>query len=520
MSSMRSMGLLIWVLSTLFFGGLAFSQGLRANPANTAEAQPRSRTPAITVPKAWNDAALSDWATPLAGINLRPSHFTEAEMAKVPVYELYRSYPAYHPDREPPGYWQWLQSRTPERLINAAELHTDADWVKAGQRVFREMYLPPSEAQDKLIPLVRSRDALQRAGITPSPDGTILPRWVVTPAGIRIAPAGCQGCHVRVLPDGTRVDGIPTADDQGAILARLQTSVTPPLRGESETARRRLQDSRQFAVPWLKEDIHEQFKTMSLDDFEELDRALISSSVMSRADGSPFYPVKIPDLIGVRDRKYIDHTATHRHRGVEDLMRYAHLITCCFSGGVGPDRKFVVAEGLPSFRYSDEVLYALALYIYSLEPPPNPNRLDATATRGQKIFEREGCANCHTPPLYTNNKLTLADGFKPAADHPNRADILPISVRTDPGTALQTRKGTGFYKVPSLKGAWYRGHYGHDGAVTTLAEWFDPARLKADYVPSGWKGFRVTHRAVRGHEFGLGLPQDERDALIAFLKTL
>ena len=86
MSSMRSMGLLIWVLSPLFFGGLALSQGLRANPANTAEAQPRSRTPAITVPKAWNDAALSDWATPLAGINLRPSHFTEAEMAKVPVY--------------------------------------------------------------------------------------------------------------------------------------------------------------------------------------------------------------------------------------------------------------------------------------------------------------------------------------------------------------------------------------------------------------------------------------------------
>jgi cytochrome c peroxidase len=76
------------------------------------------------------------------------------------------------------------------------------------------------------------------------------------------------------------------------------------------------------------------------------------------------------------------------------------------------------------------------------------------------------------------------------------------------------------HKVPSLKGVWYRGHYGHDGSVTTLAEWFDSARLKADYLPSGWKGYRVTDRAVRGHEFGLHLPQDERNALIAFLKTL
>ena len=513
MFAMRSIRLLMCILITLSLDQLTFSQ----NSQTGSESRPR--TAAITVPKAWNDHGLSDWATPLAGINLRPSHFTETELAKVPVYELYRSYPAYHPDREPPGYWQWLQSRSPEPLINGAELRTDGDWIKAGQRVFREMYAPPSDAHDQLISVVRSRDALQRAGINPNPDGTITPRWVVTPDGIRIAPAGCQGCHLRVLSDGTRVDGIPTAHDQGAILARLQKLVAPPLR-EAETARLRLQYFQSFAMPWLKDDIHEQFKKMSFEDFEELDGTLRSASVFTRDDGSPFFPVKIPDLIGIRDRKYIDHTATHRHRGVEDFMRYATLISCCFSGGFGPDRTFAVADGLPSFRYSDELLYALTLYIYSLAPPPNPNRLDAAAARGQKIFAREGCANCHTPPLYTNNKLTLAEGYKPPADHPNRADIVPISIGTDPGTALRTRKGTGFYKVPSLKGVWYRGHYGHDGSVTTLAEWFDAARLRTDYIPSGWKGYRVIHRAVRGHEFGLRLPQDERNALIAFLKTL
>lgn len=43
-------------------------------------------------------------------------------------------------------------------------------------------------------------------------------------------------------------------------------------------------------------------------------------------------------------------------------------------------------------RYSDEQLYALALYVYSLKPPPNPNKFDANAARGNKVFERElGC---------------------------------------------------------------------------------------------------------------------------------
>jgi hypothetical protein len=56
--------------------------------------------------------------------------------------------------------------------------------------------------------------------------------------------------------------------------------------------------------------------------------------------------------------------------------------------------------------------------------------------------------------------------------------------------------------------------------VTTLEEWFDPARLHDDYVPSGFKGYKVTHRAVPGHEFGLKLNVEDKAALIAFLKTL
>jgi len=168
-------------------------------------------------------------------------------------------------------------------------------------------------------------------------------------------------------------------------------------------------------------------------------------------------------------------------------------------------------------RYSDEQLYALALYIYSLKPPRNPNKFDA---RGQKIFEREGCAACHVPPLYTNNKLTVAAGFNPPEVHFNKYDIANVSVGTDPNLALRTRRGTGYYKVPSLKGVWYRGPLEHNGSVLTLEDWFDPRRLRDDYIPTGFKGYGVKTRAVKGHEFGLKLSAEDKRALIAFLRTL
>jgi hypothetical protein len=168
-------------------------------------------------------------------------------------------------------------------------------------------------------------------------------------------------------------------------------------------------------------------------------------------------------------------------------------------------------------RYSDEQLYALALYIYSLKPPPNPNPFDERAHRGEEIFKREGCAGCHTPPLYTSNKLTPATGFKIPDDLRRSEDILDFSVGTDPGLAMQTRRGTGFYKVPSLRGVWFRNGFSHGGNADTLEEWFDPTRLKEAYVP---KGYHRGPGPILGHEFGLKLAPADKQALITFLKTL
>jgi hypothetical protein len=169
----------------------------------------------MAVPRAWSDSALADWATPLPVLGARPGFFSEAEFYRIPVRPQYRAYPVYHPDREPKGYWEWVQKQPPKPLLEPEKLRTQNDWLEAGRVVFQELYLAIGFSD--LIPLVRSAPALKEARIEMLPDGTLPLRWVVTPDGIRLAGQACQGCHARYLPDGTRIDGAP-----GNAMLRIQ----------------------------------------------------------------------------------------------------------------------------------------------------------------------------------------------------------------------------------------------------------------------------------------------------------
>jgi hypothetical protein len=88
----------------------------------------------VRVPKIWDDAALKEWATPVAALGVRPGHFMSEEYYKVPADNL-RTYPVYHPDSEPPGYWDWLKKQKPEPLVDITKIKTKDDWIAAGQRV-------------------------------------------------------------------------------------------------------------------------------------------------------------------------------------------------------------------------------------------------------------------------------------------------------------------------------------------------------------------------------------------------
>lgn len=476
----------------------------------------------VSIPEFWSEELLHDYELPLATPENSPKHVSRDYYYALPERVLYKSYPIYHPSREPAGYLDKLKTVDPERAFDAATLKTEADWIAAGRDVF-EMAMG-YDGPIVTMAMVRDPAWYERHRVPLTRDGTMpFARYVVRARGrVEIANTGCAMCHTRVMPDGTAVLGA-----QGNFPFESVTSTT--LDGAPPPAVRFLFNIL-TAIPW------DRAATARLEAMTpaQVQEALsgVPPGVIVRQGTSLFAPPAIPDLIGIRDRKYLDKTGLGRHRGIADLMRYAALnqtmdVLGSYGGFIptAADARTLPPPGKGEFagtqsRYSDAQLYALAQFIYSMTPPANPNPFDARARRGQEIFNASGCARCHTPPLYTANQLVPADGFTPPADHLKRYDILNTRVGTDPALAMTTRRGTGYYKIPSLKGVWYRGPFEHNGSVATLEDWFNPARLKDDYVPTGLIGYGVKTRAVKGHPFGLNLSADDRASLIAFLKTL
>jgi len=477
------------------------------------------------VPRIWDDGRLEEWATPVAALNIRPGHYTSADYYKVPA-DNFRTYPVYSPDKEPAGYWEWLRKQKPAPLVDAAAMHSTQDWIAAGERAFRDIDNVFARTSDPEILRV-ARDAATFKDLDTLPDGSILDiRWVVTDRGVQLTTSECSACHRHIRQDKTVLFAGPP-DGPGEKTYKRPRVLIQPLRQTS-----RLRDLagvppgefiwRMSTTPWAPDERVERLRTMA-DSTPEL-RAIVTGTgggAFLRPNGSPFYGTKIPDLHATHYSRYLDATGTHRLRGPEDIGRYAALITGADSLTFGPHQMRVEAQRHVPYRYADEVLYALGTYVMSLEPPKNPNPAPrALLDRGEQVFERERCVRCHRPPKYTTGGLTLAAGYRLPPKHPNTSDVMNRSAETDSGLALKTRKGTGFYKIPSLRGVWYRPRLMHDGALTSLEEMFDPARHRPDYEPRGWNPFGVKNRAIPGHSFGLMLSSDDKQALIAFLRSL
>lgn len=502
------------ILTFFILGALA------SIPTRPVQDSKSSWSPAI--PRTWDDQAMQSLELPLADRAASPKHVSSDYYYRIPVRPIYRSYPVYHPDKEPPGYLNSLEGREPEITFDPSKLKTEEDWIKAGEIVFEAPIEFVSAGQ--LFSGVRKPAWYEKNQVPVTKDG-VMPfmRYVLREKGkVELGILSCAMCHTRVMPDGAIIKGAQGnfPDDRAfAYETRLEAAEAKDKNEVLQELRRFMR--RLYAAPWLRTDPNAKVDQMSVDEIASALEA-ITPGVCARQGSSVFYPPRIPDLIGVKDRRYLDSTGIAQQRNIGDLMRYVAL-------NQGADQlslygSFRPVGELPDpttrSRYSDEQLYALALFVYSLEPPPNPNKFDTLAARGQEVFAREGCAGCHTPPFYTNNMLSPAAGFKVPEGDRKKYDILPMSVGTDPRLALLTRRSTGYYKVPSLKGVWYRGPFEHNGSVATLEDWFDPRRLSNNYVPTGFRGYGVKTRAVIGHSFGLDLSIMDRKALVAFLKTL
>ena len=429
----------------------------------------------------------------------------------------------YPPGKEPPGYWESLQKKKPEPLVDLSKIRTKQDWIAAGARAFRELDIPLSRSDDPVL-IARARDPQTFATVAGLADGTVFqPRWVVTDRGLMLTNLECASCHRKVNVDRTIEYGGPLAalpEGIGPIGAAGAFRLGPlvaqrSFAGDDTGAILR----RMFDVPWDPDARLQRFFTVTRQEAAGL--FANSHGVIPRVNGSPLYGTRVPDLHLLRYSRYLDATGTHRLRGAEDVARYAALITGANPMDFGTHRMLTDEQRRVKYRIADEVLYAIGVYLLSLEPPKNPNPPPADLVRrGEQVFRREKCGACHPAPDYTTGELTPAEGFEPPVTHPSFGDIRDRSVDTDPGLALRTRKGTGFYKIPSLRGLWYRPRLLHDASIVSLEELFDSARLSADYERKGWSPPGVTKGAVPGLEFLTKLSPEDKAALIAFLRSL
>src|SRR5258708_39455614 len=89
-----------------------------------------------SIPKTWSDPDVAALELPLANPKYSPVHISEDAYYRIPARVFYKSYPVYHPDREPAGYMEWLRKQEPAIAFDQADLKTKEHWGKAGDAIF------------------------------------------------------------------------------------------------------------------------------------------------------------------------------------------------------------------------------------------------------------------------------------------------------------------------------------------------------------------------------------------------
>lgn len=224
--------------------------------------------------------------------------------------------------------------------------------------------------------------------------------------------------------------------------------------------------------------------------------------------------------------------------------------------GTGDFRKLMMLGGLVFVTDTVRAGYIwnrftdVAAWIQSLSPPEFPYAVDdELASAGKDLFERE-CRKCHgTYGLggsYPNKIIPLnrigTDSLY--ASYWKSRSRLPSWIaeswfgKTEPAVILQPQDG---YVAPPLDGVWASAPYFHNGSVPSLLGVLDSRHRPSiwligtsyDSVNVGWiieaadsivpkNMYDTRHpgQSNRGHTFGDDLPDDERKAIIEYLKTL
>jgi len=338
-----------------------------------------------------------------------------------------------------------LDGATP--LWNGQRPGTMEQWVELGRRVFFEYPLRPEVFAEHAL---ATPDLARDVGLFAAPDGT-WPGVVVFRDLDRSARVGitCALCHVARGPDDALVPGRARRNlDYGRMRLAYHRDTGAPLPERLAVRMAEWGPGR---------------ADITQDDDED--------------------PVAIPDLWGMRGQPYLTQAGTLRHDHPAALaIRQETQILQANRERTRPPR---------------ELAWALAMYVYSLEPPPRePVPEDARTLAGRHVFEQQ-CTRCHSHPT---------GGGTP---------VPAERVGTDPTLALGRARGTGTYRPAPLLRAADAGPYLHHGAVTTLEDLLDPVRLQ-----DGYERGILGPGPVPGHAYGTELPAERRAELLAYLRTL
>ena len=87
--------------------------------------------PTGQIPRTWDEQALATLEVPLAEASASPVPVSADYYYRIPVRPIYKTYPVYHPGKEPSRYFERLKDLDPEVIsFDVSTLRTETDWIR------------------------------------------------------------------------------------------------------------------------------------------------------------------------------------------------------------------------------------------------------------------------------------------------------------------------------------------------------------------------------------------------------
>ncbi len=265
----------------------------------------------------------------------------------------------------------------------------------------------------------------------------------------------------------------------------------------------------------------------------------------------PFNPVKfrvlkipVDDTIGNSDMMPIWNRKAHEGQALHWDGLESSLVETIRTGAIG--------DGATKDSLNIKGLERVEKFISERLPPAYPFAIDRElAERGKQIYAQQQCGTCHAPEGKRTGTVI------PVGEPGLGTDRHRLDMWTQEAADKYNHFATGYswafhalrkvvpegYQAVLLDGLWLRAPYLHNGSVPTLAallmspdarpkkffrgyDVYDQANV--GFVAGGSEAERVgveydtslPGNGNQGHTFGTDLPEDQKRALIEYLKSL